>query len=185
MHHTRAFQRGAAVGALVLTFAGLAWSFVALANHAGSPKWAFWACAAVVAGLGGRGVWQLVRIQRSPVVEVSAAESLENARRGRRMGMWFGLVFMVEGVLIGAAAVTLGAMDRPLLVPVVAVAIVGVHFIPLARIFQVPAYAVGGVVMTVLAGLSLLIPDEGLRVYVLGISSAVVLWGMAGWVLGR
>jgi len=99
------------------------------------------------------------------------------------MGRGFVTVFATEIILIALAATALSRANRPLLIPVVVMAIVGAHFVPLAKIFQVPTYFVMGVALICLAAGSLLIPDENLRVLTLGIASTLVLWVSAVRVL--
>jgi hypothetical protein len=75
----------------------------------------------------------------------------------------------------------MGAKVRPRLLAAHAFS---VPVLPLTAYVSRP-YAVGGWLLTALVVLSLLIADEGLRVFVLGIGAAVVLWGVWGWGLGR
>jgi hypothetical protein len=99
------------------------------------------------------------------------------------MGMLFGIVFTVEAGLIGLVSVGLAHIHRPLLIPIAVIAIVGVHFVPLAKVFRIPTYAVLGLVLVALAAGSLLIQDEATRVLALSIGSAIALWASATTVL--
>lgn len=60
------------------------------------------------------------------------------------------------------------------IVPAVAI-IVGLHFLPLAKLFQVKIYYVAGALIT-LAGLAGLAVDAPHRALVTGLASAVLLW---------
>ena len=104
-------------------------------------------------------------------------------RDGKRTGIAFGIVFAVEFILIATAAAILTKLDRPLLIPVVIALIVGLHFFPLARLFHVPVYSITGMLCVVCALVSLLVTDEPVRLLLLGLAIAIVLWGSAGIVL--
>ncbi|MGH7533362.1 MAG: hypothetical protein ACREL4_08740 [Gemmatimonadales bacterium] len=184
MGRGRAFRSGAAVGALVLTWAGGAWAVAALLNRPGAPGWTFVAVALPVLALTITAVVRLRTIARSRE-ERSATEGAEAARRGRHAGMVFGIVFGAEIALIALAAIVLSRAGRGLLIPVAVVAIVGAHFIPLSRAFRISAYGVAGVALLALAVASFLIPDEALRDFVLGLATAAVLWASAGVVLAQ
>lgn len=65
-----------------------------------------------------------------------AIQSTEDAAEGKKMGMWFGIIFGAEGLFIflGVNLVNhLGHTD--LIIPVIAL-VVGLHFYPLGRIFK-------------------------------------------------
>jgi hypothetical protein len=69
-------------------------------------------------------------------------------------------------------------------------AIVGVHFLPLARLYRRPMYTVVGVIMTVAALASLALPSS-VRISVLASAMSVILWVTCvlvvrkGFALGR
>jgi predicted enzyme related to lactoylglutathione lyase len=173
---SRGFKVGAGIGALVLTAAGTAWSVVALIFRPGSPAWQFvlvMVPALLLAAVTIRRLVAVAKLQESLSTE---SERLESARDGRRMGLWFAAIFSAEIALIAGAATTLARADRPLLIPVAVVAIVGAHFVPLARVFKIPTYLVTGVMLMVVAGGSLLISNQSSRLFTLGISSTAILW---------
>ena len=65
-----------------------------------------------------------------------AIRSAEDAAEGKKMGIWFGIIFGAEGLFIflGVSLVNhLGHTD--LIIPVIAL-VVGLHFFPLGRIFK-------------------------------------------------
>lgn len=180
---SRGFKFGAGLGALVLTTAGAAWSVVALIFRPGSPAWQFVLVMAPPLLLGALTVKRLAAIARLKESRPTESERLESARQARRMRRLFATVFTIEIVFIAGAAAALAGASRPLLIPVVVVAIVGGHFVPLASVFRIPTYFVTGIVLVALAGASFLISDESTRAFALGISSACVLWASAGAVL--
>jgi hypothetical protein len=65
-----------------------------------------------------------------------SVQSAEDAAEGKKMGMWFGIIFGAEGLFIflGVNLVrNLGHTD--LIIPTIAL-VVGLHFYPLGRIFK-------------------------------------------------
>jgi len=92
------------------------------------------------------------------------------------MGKLFGIVFAAESVLIWLCATLLAHLGLNLWIPIAIAVIVGLHFIPLARVFEVPVYHLTGAlcVMGVL-GCSL-IHDANVRGLCAGLTMATVLW---------
>ncbi|GAA2860642.1 hypothetical protein Acy02nite_56900 [Actinoplanes cyaneus] len=75
---------------------------------------------------------RLLRVRAAFPAELSEADQ----RFHRRTGMWFGIVFGAEFVLIAAAAIILNATGRQdYVVPAIAL-VVGLHFYPFAPLFQ-------------------------------------------------
>jgi hypothetical protein len=179
LQETRRFKLGAGVGVFILTYAGAFWAFGALRSRAGTPVWQFGVATIPVLTLTALIIVRLAALVRSPSRKLSTAEAAESARRGRRIGILFALVCTAEGLLIWGTSSLLNSVGRPLLVPVGVAAIVGIHFIPLSRIFFMPIYMVTGTLIACLAAASLLIADETLRVFALSLLVAVVLWASA------
>ncbi len=178
---TRGFARGAAIGALVLTGFGGFWAFESVVNQPEARTWEYVAAGVTGALLAGLCVLRLVGASNLAEADDPALA----ARAGRRMGMSFGIIFGIEGLLIGAAAGALARAGRPLLIPVAIALIVGLHFFPLARVFQVRVYDLTGL-LCVVAGLgSLLVPDGPARLVALGFAMTAVLWISATVVLVR
>ena len=103
------------------------------------------------------GIRLLRVLRRFPTIDTA----WRRAQTGR-IGLQFGIIFGIEGVLIGAASsllVTAGLSDY--LNPVTAL-IVGLHFIPLARVFErtIDHYIAGWVVIVALVGICLLALTE-------------------------
>jgi hypothetical protein len=181
--NTKGFKSGAAIGALVLTCAGAAWAITALANRPGSSTWAFAAVSLPVLSLITVGVSRLNAVAKDSHRRPIDPDASDRARQGRKVGLLFGLVFTVEIVLIALTAILLSRAGRPLLIPVAIVAIVGAHFLPLARIFRIPTYGVAGLFLVGASLGSLLIADEPVRLFALGLVVAVILWASATMVL--
>src|SRR5262245_58307607 len=124
---SRGFKIGAVVGALILTWAGAAWSLLALLNRAGTERWEFVPWALPVLALTVVSGRRLAAISRLPRRSASDPDALANARRGRRTGIQFGIIFAIEFALIGVTANVLARNGRPLLIPVAVIGIVGAH----------------------------------------------------------
>jgi hypothetical protein len=94
------------------------------------------------------------------------------AARGRRIIGWAlggeGLaIALVSNLMVGRGLIAF-------IVPAVAI-IVGLHFLPLAKLFKVKIYYAVGVLIT-LAGIAGLLIDAPHRTLVTGLSAAVLLW---------
>jgi hypothetical protein len=63
-------------------------------------------------------------------------QSAEEAAEGKKMGMWFGIIFGAEGLLIVVAINIVNNLGYPdLVIPAIAL-VVGLHFFPLAWVFK-------------------------------------------------
>jgi hypothetical protein len=87
----------------------------------------------------------------------------------------FYIVVALEGIAIFALVNLAANLHRPdLIMPAIAL-VVGLHFLPLARIFRFPAYALTGLALCALAiGSAFIVGAE--RAIVLGLGAAVTLW---------
>lgn len=88
-------------------------------------------------------------------------------------------VGMVQAAAILVAAVALGRVDRPTLIPAAVCLVVGLHFLPLARLFDQPQFRWTGAGMCLVAGVAGSLHLSG-RSTVAGVvaggGAAVVLW---------
>jgi hypothetical protein len=108
---------------------------------------------------------------RRRLKDVAPASADWIARRRRIIG----LAVAGEGVAIAVVShLLVKAGLVAFVVPAVAV-IVGLHFLPLAKLLKVKIYYVAGVLIT-LAGVAGLMVDAPHRALVTGLSSAVLLW---------
>jgi hypothetical protein len=178
---SRADLRGVASALLVCAVFGLAWA-IAGANALdgwGSP-WLL-----VIAG-----VFGFFLLSRSILLR-KASNMLppdgDGARLQQRMKR-FRLIVVLEFVFIGAAVAVCSATGHgELIIPLIAL-IVGVHFFPLAWLFQVRSYYVTGALLCGLVLLTLLlVPAQATRSVgkvhvwwaVVGFGAALILWGTA------
>jgi hypothetical protein len=126
--------------------------------------------------------------------ELPASRSPEAVARSISAGRRLGCLFALEGVTIAAASWLLSTSRHDALIAPVVALIVGVHFLPLAPLFQVRAYYVTGIAMILLAMGGIAAVAVGARpggasVFVwssvVGIGSALILWVTALWALLR
>ncbi|GAB3650678.1 hypothetical protein [Glycomyces tarimensis] len=96
---------------------------------------------------------------------------------GRRYNLWI----LFEVAFIAAAVAGLVALETTQLLPAVIAAIVAVHFLPLAAVFDEPKYrwTAYGMLAVAAAGLAALVGSFELSAAVVGFGSAAVLWATA------
>ncbi len=99
----------------------------------------------------------------------------EEKREQSRMGRVFGFIFGAEGLLIFLAINVLNNLHLGDYAISAVAAIVGLHFLPLARLYRRPMYTVVGVIMTVAALASLALPSS-VRISVLASAMSAILW---------
>ncbi|MGB8886853.1 MAG: hypothetical protein WCC87_09015 [Candidatus Korobacteraceae bacterium] len=98
------------------------------------------------------------------------------AAKGKRAGMLFGIIFGIECALIWLCAMLLARLGLSIWIPIAVAVIVGLHFIPLARVFEVRLYYWTGA-LSVLGVLGCsLIHEAGTRLLWAGLTMAAVLW---------
>jgi hypothetical protein len=133
----RAFAIGLAAGLLWLITVSLGFGIlnVALIHVTRATRLQLFAVLAFVSGvLSFSAIRVLRRARRLPTGSTAAGKA-----RGKRMGMWFGIIFGLEGMIIGIASTVLGATHHGELIVPVAILVVGLHCLPLAWLFEVPA----------------------------------------------
>jgi hypothetical protein len=168
---TRARVRGILGGAAILTLFGGLWCIAALAFWPARPAWGIPAASAATFVLLGVCVLRLVASAKLPHSHDPAA-----AAKGKRAGILFGIIFGVEAGLIALSSVLLSHSGLGVWIPVAVGFIVGLHFLPLAHIFEAPLYYWTGVLTVVGILGCLLIPAVGLRLLCVGLVMAGVLW---------
>ena len=169
-----AHVRGTVAGAAIMTFFGSTWCIMALALWPAHPAWTILAASAVTAVLLAWCVQRFVALRGIRGVDDPVA-----AAKGKRAGMWFGIIFGVECLLICLSAILMVSLGLSIWIPIVVAVIVGLHFLPLARVFEVPLYYWTGA-LSVLGMLACsLIPDPGTRLLSAGLVMAAILWATA------
>ncbi len=120
----------------------------------------------------------------------------ENVDRANRRTRWFRTIFVLEVAFIVAGVTICNATGHPELGIPVAVAIVGLHFFPMAPLFGMRGFYSTGALLCLLAVLTvLLLPSrttfESVRIHawwaVAGFGAAVILWGtgIRSWMRGK
>ncbi|MDG4846867.1 DUF7010 family protein [Peribacillus frigoritolerans] len=124
--------------------------------------------------------------------KMSNQVSDDGARRLKRIGFLFNMVFIAEGLLIGIAIAICNLINQTDLIPGVIAIIVGIHFLPLASLFQIKVYYATGVLLCLLALITwLIVPDTVMvgehqilaPLSLLGLGCALILWttGLTLW----
>ncbi len=179
---------GMAFGALIMGFFGCVWLLWGLAAMNVRTPIIIAATIAFAASIWIPGVVLLRNASHATknAAPLSAAEEREQSR----MGKMFGLVFVAEGLLIFLAVNVLNNLHLGDYAISAIAAVVGLHFLPLARLFRRPMYYVVGTIMTVAALVSIAIPAS-IRISALSTTISVIIWltcvliTRKGFALGR
>lgn len=184
----RAALRGFATGVVFMACFGTLWASIGVGGLGG---WgALWpAVVALLIGIallgGGVSLWR----GAGQLADAAGADAGDHTDR------WFGVIFGVEGVAILAASVICNVTGHfALFFPIMAL-IVGLHFLPLARLFGVGMYYLTGALLCLVGIVALLaVPVTATvggreimaRWLVVGGGCAVILWGtgLLLWVWG-
>jgi hypothetical protein len=168
---TKARMRGIVGGAAILTMFGGFWCIFPLTFWPARPAWAIPAASTLTFALL---VVCVLRLRAS--AKLPDSNDPVATAKGRRAGTLFGIIFGAEGALIGLASALLARAGLGDWIPVAAALIVGLHFLPLAHVFEMPLYYWTGV-LAVLGVLGcLLVHAGGARVLCVGLMMAGVLW---------
>ena len=168
---TTAQLRGMAIGAAILTLFGLAWALAALLNWPERPTWSIVLSLSIAGSLIAASIFRALHPGGLPSADPSRA-----AAQGRRAGVWFGIIFTLEGVFIAIAAIVLANHSLALWIPVAAALIVGLHFLPLAHLFRVPLYYATGILSIAAAAASFAVQDDRARILTVSLAMASILW---------
>ena len=188
----RAAVRGTASGVLFMAFFGTLWAYTGIMGlqSFGVPLLLVLAVAiGILLFIGGI---SLIRSSRELTNQVSKGD----VRTGRPIRFWFNIIFATEGLAIAITIAVSNATSHSELIPVVIAIIVGVHFLPLAHLFQVRLFYFTGALLCLLAIITLLFVPEKVTLgehqidafmSAVGIGSALILWstGVVIWLKGR
>ncbi|MEO7910028.1 MAG: hypothetical protein ABIV47_10290 [Roseiflexaceae bacterium] len=189
---TKTELQGIAAGVLFMAFFGTLWAGIGIRGLQGWGEPGL-SITVLLVGLGLL-IGGIALLISSRHISNQGAET--DSRRERRTGIWFGIIFAAEGLLIGAASAICSAISRfDLFFPIMAI-IVGVHFLPLAALFQIRAYYLVGTLLCALALITLIaVPERATlggqpimaQSVVLGFGAALILWGvgLGLWLLGK
>ena len=148
------------VGSAIVNIFAVVWAGIAL-HAAHAPLWTVLAPALVSATLF--------------AIKTRRPEPERTAETRRRIGRVVGMASAAEGVGIWLGITLVTWAGRPDLWACVLAAVVGAHFLPLARWIPVARYYLTGAALLLAAALGLALP-EGMREVVIGSLGAVILW---------
>ncbi|WGG44507.1 hypothetical protein [Rossellomorea sp. DA94] len=189
---TKGDLHGTASGVLFMAFFGTLWSYTGVMGLQGwGSPWLLIAALAIgmVLVIGG---FSLISASNG----FPQGTSIHSGNDGRKMRMWFNIIFAGEGIAIGIAIAVCNAFGHTENIPIVIAIIVGLHFLPLARLFRVRIYYYTGLLLCVVPIVTwLFVPEimslsgHQLNAYmsVVGLGSALILWvtSFAIWMIGR
>lgn len=164
--------KGSARGAIICALFGSAWMYWAVVfSGSQTPMWfSMITLPAVVLT-----AWAIIRVRAVRRLTSSSAE-LAHWMRFRR---FFWIDFGIEWGLAGVAVFALARLGRSDLIPQAVGVIIGLHFLPLVKIFRAPRYYWTGGLIVVAALASLLIH----RGYLRNIAGCAAV-GLTLWVTG-
>ena len=164
---------GMASGMFIMTLFGAAWFSWGLAATHISHVWltTLLACSGLALLVAAISLFRLGR----RTARQDGPPNPDQKRALRRMGRWYGIIFAAEFVAIWIAVNFLYHFHGdPYIAPVIAL-IVGIHFVPLARLFRFPGYYLVAAAIIAVSLLSFDIPCP-LRETVVGLGLGAILW---------
>jgi hypothetical protein len=172
----RQFIWGLTSGVTVLAMAGMGWFAIGVSTSGVELSWAAWAIptlASVALVIASRRLRRKAAgFGRADLKRLGPSERSET-RRMLRDYLWVGVG---EAIGIVVVLVSCRALGRPDLISSLIGLVVGLHFIPLGRIFRVPTYIATGVVSSSVALFALLALGGWERFLFLGLCSGLVYW---------
>jgi len=164
--------RGRAIGVTVLSFFALAWLGWGTGGHLpNGPQVGLMVVAAAGSIAVSAYAWSLFR--RSRPVPVDRAGGVD-------VGRSFGLIVAAEWIGLGVVTGVLGGTGHPNVIPAVIAAGVGIHFVPLARLFHVREYYATAALLCLIAIATLILAPATstppLWTLLPGLGSSVVLY---------
>lgn len=142
------------------------WTLAAISRR--RPAW-FLAIAVCTAGLL---VWSITQLAALFRIPRGAAD--KRLRRHYRVG--FGIILITEVAAIILGGPLLDHFHRPDLYPQWVNLVVGIHFLPLGKLFKLPFYYAAGAAISLFALGSLLFPPGYLRPAVNAAGAGLTLW---------
>lgn len=175
--------RGRALGVTFLAFFALAWVGWGTGGHLPTtPQVVVVVLAALLSAALTMYAW---RLPRRMGTDPQFADHTPDD--GGSPSWSFGLIVAAEWIGLFVIAGILGATDHATVIPAVVCAGVGVHFIPLARLFHVPAYymTAGALCLIAIATFAIAPSTSTAALWTLlpGIGAAIVLYTTSGVLL--
>jgi hypothetical protein len=170
-------QRGRGMGAMFLGFFGSWWMAIGLTAVYGSRLAVFAAIAVVGLTL------VLVGWRRSRADEPASADLLSDAQVEARIGRVFRNINIAQWGLIIALLITLNVVHRVEWIAPGIMLIVGLHFFPLAKLFNTRLHTVTGTALVALACTYPFLSEAGPGSPVGPIGAGLILWLVAAFML--
>lgn len=172
--HARA---GRAIGAMFFYGFGGAWLALWAANSF-EPPWFALAAIVLATGMLLGFAWRVYR--RHHPRGTALPDTPAERQRARRF-QWINAAQWIA-IFVVANLLSRSGHGRYVLASIVA--IVGLHFLPLARLFAYPPHLLTGVAMVGWAVVCSLLPGLGPDSAAMALGAGVVLWASASWALG-
>lgn len=110
----------------------------------------------------GAGTLMVFGVQLVRRVRRLARGAVDDRSRGRRIARQFGMIVAAEGFGCAGVALMCSSMHQWKLIVPLSLVVVGLHFLPLARLFEVPRYILTGALFCIIPiATILLIPASG------------------------
>jgi hypothetical protein len=114
-------------------------------------------------------------IRKGRHLRKKSAATVDPARRTVRK--WFVIIVMIEALAIVLVTVLATSLHRPDLATNWCAMVVGIHFLPLAKIFRAPELIVRGVLMTLWCAFCWVFFRSNALVISTSIGTGILLWG--------
>jgi hypothetical protein len=175
---TGAILKGRARGALICALGGSAWMFWA-AVFASTARTASLVLVTVMMIL--IGGWAVSRVRAARRYADSAADR----ERWASIAPLFWIDTAAEWALGAGAVVTLAHFGRYSLIPQFLGVIIGLHFLPLAKLFRAPRYYIMGTAMILCVLASFLAPEGSIRAVTACAGIGLPMWVTAVVILSQ
>jgi hypothetical protein len=170
--------KGRFIGALICAGFGAVWMFEALFFGAIATPLSLTSIAMLTVAFV---AWPVIRLRSLPAFVYSAADR----ERWAAISVPYWTNAAIEWLLCFGAAGWLAHIHQYMLIPQCLGAIIGLHFLPLARMFRSPVYYLTGAVMVLGVLASLAIPAGHIRTIVACGVDGLSLWATAATILCR
>lgn len=168
---TGARMRGIIGVAAILALFGGSWFIVTLVFQPARPAWTIPAASLTTFVL-----LVVCALKWAGAANMPGSHDPAAAAKGKRAGMIFGIIFGLEGGAIALVSVLLGRSSHGDWIPLAVGLIVGVHFLPLAYIFEMPVYYWTGGLSILGILVCLLVHGVSPRPLCVGLVMGTALW---------
>ncbi len=174
---------GLSNGVIVLSVSGAFWLGLAAWTVSGPV---FVVVIAPIVVMSGLLIWRGIRLRR--LAPGFSRKSLRYAPKGssiQRINFGFQLISIAQTVSIGVVGFASWSLHRSDLIWPLIGLVVSLHFLPLARLFNVRPYYVLGIVGTMIAAISLLAFEGGAETVAVGVGLGLATIGCVAYLLAH